>query len=186
MYGASDVPADFSDTESFRNLAASLPEGAVWVTSHLARAKGTARAIADAGHPTPEPIVEPGFGEQSFGAWQGRSYAELEAGRWAPEYHKFWVAPASYAPPGGESFLAVSERVRAGIERLTEAHRGRDIVVVAHGGTIRAALAYALDLDPDRALGFATENLSLTRIDHMDGPGLGGDWRVAFVNVRAK
>ena len=74
--------------------------------------------------------------------------------------------------------------MHAVIARLTEAHAGRDIVAVAHGGSIRAALALALDLDPDLALGFATENLSTTRIDHVDGPGLGGTWRVGFVNAR--
>ena len=50
------------------------------------------------------------------------------------------------------------------------------------GGTIRAALALALDLDPEAALAFTIENCSITRIDRIDGPGMGHGWRVARVN----
>ncbi len=185
IYGASDVPADVSDAEGFRALAARLPAGAVWVTSHLSRARDTAAAIVAAGLEAPEALVEPDLREQDFGAWQGRTYAELEADLRLLDNHKFWLSAADHRPPDGESFLEVLERVRAVIERMTEAHKGRDIVAVAHGGTIRAALAHALDLDPNRALGISTDNLSTTRIDHIEGPGLGGDWRIAFVNVRA-
>ena len=59
---------------------------------------------------------------------------------------------------------------------------GRDIIAVAHGGTIRAALALALDLDPEAALAFTIENCSITRIDRIDGPGMGHGWRVVRVN----
>ena len=57
-------------------------------------------------------------------------------------------------------------------------------MAVAHGGVIRAALAYTLEIDPDKALCLSVENLSTTRMDHIGGPGSGGDWRVVFVNVR--
>ena len=64
------------------------------------------------------------------------------------------------------------------IHRLVETYSGRDIIAVAHGGTIRAALALALDLDPEAALAFTIENCSITRIDRIDGPGMGHGWRV--------
>ena len=54
---------------------------------------------------------------------------------------------------------------------------------MAHGGSIRAALALALGLDAERALGFSIDNLSITRIDHVDGPAKGEAWRVAAVNL---
>ena len=53
----------------------------------------------------------------------------------------------------------------------------RDIVIVAHSGTIRAMLAIALRLEPDAALAFMIDPWSLTRIDRV-----AGDWRVNFVN----
>jgi broad specificity phosphatase PhoE len=181
VYGAGEVPCDTSDAESFRGLARLLPEGAVWVTSHLSRTRLTAAAIVDGGAVAPEPLVERDLGEQDFGDWQGLTHAAIEAAN--PDiYHKFWLAPARHAPPGGESFVDVIDRVRPVVERMTADHSGRDIVAVAHGGTIRAALAIALDVEPDRALTFCTENLSITRIDHVAGPGEGGDWRIVTVN----
>ncbi|MFP6743017.1 MAG: histidine phosphatase family protein [Alphaproteobacteria bacterium] len=185
IYGNDDVPCDTTDAESFRGLARLLPEDAIWVTSHLSRTKLTAAAIVDGGAVGPEPMVEQGLGEQGFGDWQGMTHAEVEAAN--PEiYHKFWLAPADHAPPGGESFVDVIDRVRTVVERMTVDHGGRDIIAVAHGGTIRAALAIALGVEADRALPFCTENLSITRIDHVDGPGAGGDWRIVTVNQPPK
>jgi broad specificity phosphatase PhoE len=70
------------------------------------------------------------------------------------------------------------------IERLNERFAGRDIIAVTHGGTIRAAIALALDLPPESALAFAVDNLSVTRLDHFpsDAGGRGHAWRVNFTN----
>lgn len=54
-----------------------------------------------------------------------------------------------------------------------------EVVLVVHSGTVRAALAIALDVAPDRVLGFVIDPLSLTRIDRLDA-----GWRVGFVNRR--
>ncbi len=186
IYGNSEVGCDVSDAAAFRALAARLPEGAVWLTSHLGRAVKTAAALAaalDGG--APERLVEPDLAEQDFGAWQGRTLAEVKnAGEAVHE--KFWLAAAHHAPPGGESFAAVVERVAGAVERLTRTHAGCDIVAVAHGGTIRAALALALAVDPSAALTFHVDTLSLTRIDHIADGGQGGGWRVVGVNLPAK
>ncbi len=184
MYGASDVPCDTSDRASFEALAQALPGDAIWVTSHLSRAKDTARAIHDAGLSGHDPHIEAAFGEQNFGDWQGKPYADLEYQVEAIQSHKFWFAVADFEPPNGERFIDVVDRVGAAIERWNQGHRGRDIVVVAHGGSIRAALVHALGLDPNRALGISTDNLAVTRLDHISGPGQGGDWRVAFINLK--
>jgi alpha-ribazole phosphatase len=183
MYGASDVPCDTANRPAFEALAQRLPEDAVWITSHLSRAKDTARAIHDAGLAGHDPHIEDSFGEQNFGDWQGKPYADLEYEVEAMQSHKFWFAVADFQPPNGERFIDVVDRVGAAIARWNEAHLGRDIVVVAHGGSIRAALVHALGLDPNRALGIATDNLAVTRMDHLSGPGQGGDWRIVFTNV---
>ena len=100
------------------------------------------------------------------------TYEELQQSR-AGDFHRFWHAPAHETPPGGESFVAVVERVSRAIHQLVESYPGEDIIVVAHGGTIRAALALALGLDPEASLAFTIENCSITRIDRLDGPGDG-------------
>ena len=188
IYGQSDLPCDCGDAAVFAGLAAELPAGAVWVTSNLIRTTQTAEAIlaADPGKfAGVEADALSELAEQHLGEWQGLDrkafYAERKAGT-----HAFWFAPADERPPGGESFTDLVQRVAPAIARLSAQHRGRDIVAVTHGGTIRAALGLALGLAPQAALAFSTDNCSLTRLDHLSaddgGPGL---WRVVAVNRRS-
>lgn len=183
IYGQSDALADTADEEVFAALARLLPTDAALVTSHLQRTTQTADAIAAAGLALPDAIVEPDLAEQSFGDWQGARREEVFAS--LDRRHPFWLAPADHRPPNGETFGEVMERVVRVIERLTVELRGRDILAVAHGGTIRAALGHALALVPDRALGFTIDNCSVTRIDHYILPEHEDTWYVARVNQRA-
>lgn len=181
VYGQSDIAADLSDRAPYQSLARFLPAGAVWVASHLRRTHQTAGAIGDAGLDVPELIVEPDLAEQDLGDWQGQPRDEVFA-RYG-EWHKLWVAPATTAAPGGESFADLIDRMVPAVERLVRDHRGRDIVIVAHGGTIRAALAHALGLAPATALAFTIDNLSLTRLDYIKPANREqGVWRVVSVN----
>ncbi len=181
IYGQRDLPADVSDAVAFAALDGCLPDQAFWVTSHLKRTHQTAAAIAEAGARAIAPAIEPDLAEQHFGEWQGRKRTQVyqEYG----QKHGLWLAPAEFTPPGGENFVAVIRRVTRAVERLTAENEGADIIAVAHGGTIRAALALALDTTAERALAFSTDNLSLTRIDHISAPDAGDAWRVVGVNL---
>jgi len=186
IYGQEDLESDCSDQSTFQNLAMILPSPAIWLVSHLRRTHQTAEAIRRmTDQPHSPPLITPELAEQHFGDWQGLTFAELEARR-DGAYHRFWLAPARERPPSGESFDDVVTRVDAAIRRLTEEHAGRDIIAVSHGGTIRAALAATLGIDPERALGFQIDNCSITRIDHIDGASEGSAWRVATVNQHPK
>ena len=187
IYGQSDLDCDCSDADIFATLARELPRDAVWVTSHLARTRQTAAAIlaaaADARYEGVEPLAIPDLAEQHLGAWQGMERKPFYAARKVGT-HTLWFGPANERPPGGESFVDLVERVRPVIERLNAQHRGRDIVAVTHGGTIKVAIALALGLDPQAALSFLVENCSLTRLDYLHPEGAAGFWRVAAVNHR--
>jgi alpha-ribazole phosphatase len=186
-YGQTDFPCDVADEVGFAELAKRLPKHAAWITSPLKRTHMTAAALVAAGLdgpatiPGPGVAIEPDLIEQHFGEWQGIRYDELAARR-GEAWHRFWLAPAHETPPGGESFVALMQRVHPAIAHLNERYAGRDVIAVTHGGTIRAALALALDLAPETALAFTIDNLSLTRIDHIPGPGVGHRWRVGGVN----
>jgi alpha-ribazole phosphatase len=177
-----------ADGAAFAALAAKLPRDAVWIASPLRRTHMTAAALVAAGADGPDPIpgpdiaIEPELIEQNFGDWQGVKYSELHARR-GEEWRGFWLAPADETPPGGESFSAVLRRAQPAILRLNEHYRGRDIVAVSHGGIIRTALALALGLAPANALGFAVDNLSLTRIEHSPQAGGVQGWGVVAVNL---
>jgi alpha-ribazole phosphatase len=179
IYGQHDIDADVSDVAVFRAVAGILPAGAAWLQSPLTRTRKTAAALR-AEHPAAgdPPVDEERLIEQHFGEWQGQVRAEILARQ--PEAHRrFWLAPAETRAPGGESFVDVVGRVRAALEDWSERLSGREVVAVMHGGSIRAALAVALDLDPARALAFHAETVSVTRIDRYAD----GGWGVGFVNA---
>jgi alpha-ribazole phosphatase len=165
-------------------LAARLPHAGAWITSGARRCRETAEALAGLQGEQPAIAIEPDLLEQDFGAWQGRTHAEIAAAE-PDAAARFWEDAAREAPPGGESFAGMLARVAAAIERIAAKHRARDLVLVAHAGTIRAALAHALGLDPAAALRFAIDPLSLTRLDRFPPPraGRAAAWRVACVNL---
>ncbi len=190
LYGQSDIKIIKSGASVYERLAPSLPSGALWLTSHLSRTRDTAAALRPhmeaLGHEPPEIIENPDIAEQNFGTWQGMNLVGIKA-HLGSGFNAFWQAPAEARPPGGESFAEVIARVASAVGRVSHDHAGRDIIAFAHGGSIRAALAVALDLTPGRALVFQIRNLSLTRIDHLvPGPdprsGSKHPWHVHQVN----
>ena len=126
------------------------------------------------------------FAEQDFGDGVGLTSEEVRK-EYGDAYKRFWLSPVSERPPNGESFQDLLARTRASIKTLTEQFAGRDIVCVAHGGTIRAALAIALGIDPAKTIPFAIDNLSTTMIDWLHPePGFEGGWQVRCTNVPAR
>lgn len=75
------------------------------------------------------------------GRWRGAVLGGLDAGELA-----IWLTDASAAPHGGETVVALVERVRTWLDSLTS-QRGR-LVAVTHPAVIRAAVLVALDAPP--------------------------------------
>src|SRR4029453_18596439 len=90
--------------------------------------------------PGPPLTVHSGLTEVDFGEWEGLTFDEAAAGH--PDLHRRWLADSSLPTPGGESFDAVHERVRAA------RHGGATIVVVSHVVPIKTLLRMALDAGP--------------------------------------
>ncbi|GBQ63130.1 phosphoglycerate mutase [Ameyamaea chiangmaiensis NBRC 103196] len=180
VYGTEDVPlcpeSLVAQRPMYEALARRLPQAAPWFVSPLSRTAQTARAIQQAGYGARDWTVEPGIMEQALGAWQGLEHAELPHRLTLPA-HVFWSTSASERPPGGESMLDVCARVGEALDRLADAHDGQDMVVVSHGGAIRAALAHALRIHAETALHFSIQNLSLTILERLPEA-----WRVVTVN----
>jgi alpha-ribazole phosphatase len=186
IYGQRDLACDCADAEIFGILARELPRDAVWLTSNLQRTKQTAAAILAAAPQRFQgikPLEVRTLAEQHLGEWQGQERKAFYAARKIGT-HTLWFAPADERPRGGESFADLVARVVPAIEAASAEFLGRDIVAVTHGGTIRAALALALNLSPQTALSFAIDNCSLTRLDLLHPPGIAGLWRVGAVNHR--
>ena len=72
-------------------------------------------------------------------------------------------------------------RACSAIARITREQAGRDVIAVAHGGTIRAAVGLALGSQPEKGLAFDIDNCSVTRLDHI-ASGSETVWRLPMVN----
>lgn len=182
IYGQRDLDCDCTDGRIFAALARELPREAVWVTSQLKRATQTAAAIHAAMGESHAAVVVPELAEQNLGDWQGLDRQKFLASR-VPR-RPFWFAAANERAPGGESFDDLVGRAAGAIKRLTAQFAGRTIVAVAHGGTIKAALALALRVETEAALAFAIDNCSITRMDHFMAEIGPYEWRVHAVNHR--
>ena len=180
LYGTMDVPlcaeSLVAQADSYRLLANTLPRAAQWIVTPLSRTHRTADAIFAAGYTARETTIEPGMMEQNLGEWQGLPHADLPP-RLRQPAHAFWPLSGQERPPGGESMADVILRVGATLERLAVRHLGDDVVIVSHGGAIRAAVAHALSIAADTALHLSVQNLSLTRLERHARA-----WRVVCIN----
>lgn len=172
MIGWTDLPADLSDRAALARIAARLPQAPV-VSSDLLRAVTTADAVQGARPRLPH---DADLREMHFGAWEGRTHAEIEAED-AAHARALWENPGDIAPPGGESWNAFSARACAAADRLIRAHGPGPLIVVAHFGVILAQLQRARGIDAVRAFAQPIDNLSVTRLRKTPG-----GWAVIEVN----
>ena len=180
LYGTMDVPLCpdtlVAQVPMYRTLAARLPRPARWFATPLSRTVLTAQALFRAGYPEQTLTIEPDLVEQHLGEWQGLPHAELPEKLSLPA-HTFWPLGGEEVPPGGESMAEVIVRVGAAMERLAAQYPDQDVVIVSHGGAIRAAVAHALGIGADTALHLSVQNISLTRLERHPKA-----WRVISLN----
>lgn len=137
------------------------------VTSDLRRAVETAALLVEDARPDPR------WRECAMGDWTGRSAAELYA---EPGGHFTAWREGRADPPGGESWDEVCARV-ADAARDLRASGAERVLVVTHGGPVRAACATLAGLAPDHLV--PVGNASITVIELVHGGG-----RLAAFGVR--
>ncbi len=130
-------------------VAALAPD--VAVTSDLKRAFETALILG-----LDEPRAEPGLREIDVGEWTGQPIASIEADD--PEGYLGWRA-GSYTPPKGEAWADFSVRTNE-CERLALGAADR-LLVVCHGGVIRAILESMIGLAPRQIIPVGPASLTI-------------------------
>lgn len=128
------------------------------VSSPLQRCAAFARELGDALKLSVQ--FEKGLQELHFGAWEGRSAAELMETD-ADALGQFWADPYGFTPPQGEPVAAFSARVLASVTRLQQAHSGERVLVVCHGGVMKLLLAQARGLPREQLLQVTVVNGAL-------------------------
>ncbi|MES2975119.1 MAG: histidine phosphatase family protein [Pseudomonadota bacterium] len=136
IQGHLDIPLNDTGRRQARRLGLALSSGppldAIY-TSDLSRAHETARA---AGEATGAPVIlETRLRERRFGAFEGRTFADIEVE--LPEQSLRWrKRDPDFAPEGGESLIQLRERVVGAATELAARHAGGHIALVAHGGVL--------------------------------------------------
>lgn len=135
IQGHIDIPLNETGRWQAGRLAQALatePIHAIY-SSDLQRAYDTARAISSAGD---RPLRQhTGLRERCFGAFEGKTWAELET-HW-PEASRSWrQREPHWAPEGGESLVQLRQRIAQTLNELAAQHPGEQIVLVAHGGVM--------------------------------------------------
>ena len=111
---------------------------AAW-SSDLVRARETAEVIL-ARLPGLGLGLDEALREANFGLWEGLTYGEFRAA--APEAAAQWIeAPEEVEAPGGESLVQMRARVVAFARELLDRHPGSTVLLITHGGPIRALVA---------------------------------------------
>jgi uncharacterized phosphatase len=131
IQGRTDVPLNDTGREQARRTAELLARRS-WdavLTSPLARARETAQIIA-ARLGLGEPEEVPALVERNYGAAEGLDFAQIDA-----RY------PEGTEVPGREPRSEVARRVMPELRRIAEQHPGAALVLVSHGGAIRAVLS---------------------------------------------
>lgn len=172
LAGRRDVPADITDDVAMAALRKHMGVVDRVIASPALRCRQTAQALwADT-----EPRLDQRLWEQDFGLWEGLPFAEIPDQGALPSEQL-----ALLAPPEGESFADLCARVAPALEQIA-ALPGRS-AIVAHAGTIRAALAMALGTSGGTigpALAFSIDPLSITRLIPC-----GTQWAIGCVNQKA-
>jgi len=157
---SADEPLDArgrAEAEAARTRLA-LPTGATVFSSPAACARETAAALGLAA------MSVDALADMNYGDWGGKRLADIAAQ--APRELAAWTREPDAAPPGGESFGQLVQRVGAWLEApepneaasnaAQEAHEtasnasahARAIVAITHAPLLRAAIVYALGASP--------------------------------------
>lgn len=131
------------------------------ITSPLQRCQNFSRdKAAEWGVPI---SVEDGYREMHFGDWEGRELSEV----WLSDKEAvklFYSDPENHAPPQGESALLVRDRLAVAWNAMMENHRGKNLLLVQHGGTIRVLLTWLLKMPLAGIIQFNIPYAGLCRI----------------------
>lgn len=73
--------------------------------------------------------------------WQGMLHDEIEA-KQSNQFNAYWYAPEKFVPGEKESFEMLIKRGSDALKAIIDKHRGKDVLIVSHGVTLKAILSY--------------------------------------------
>lgn len=125
-------------------------------TSSLQRAQNTLRlALKSANHPEIPETRNEALNERMYGDLQGLNKADTAA-KYGDEQVLIWRRSFDIAPPGGESLKDTADRVIPYFEAeiAPKLRAGKNIIIAAHGNSLRALVMFLEKMTPDEILKF--------------------------------
>ena len=168
LYGRTDADCDEIEQPLKDRLSQILTDCQALYSSPAIRCVKTCEAV----FPGRRPQRIEAFWEQSFGDWDGLAFEDV------PD-----IGPlqgddlVQFAPPNGESFADLCDRVQPALIRLLDAEQADSTAVFVHAGVIRACLSLAFD-SSSAALRCEIDPLSVTRLRALPD----GQFSVVWVN----
>ncbi|WP_316182762.1 histidine phosphatase family protein [Bradyrhizobium sp. SZCCHNRI1009] len=139
--GRTDPPLSESGWDQFRRQTQSR----IWrsvVSSPLARARAAAEDYA---RQTGCALnIDADWSEFDFGRWDGRSRRDIAAESGGEGLLDAFHADPTVRAPGGESWVDLRARVTRATDRILAKSESAPVLVVTHGGAMRAALSHLL------------------------------------------
>ena len=163
--GHADPPLNASGEAQIRSLAERLKGCPIDVAyaSDLQRAHESARIIV-CQREIPH-CCDSRLRERSFGKWEGLTRQEV--GREYPDSYEQWKQyPARHVPPDGESLEDLHIRVNAFLRFLVVHHGCGNVLIVAHGGSLRGLVCAALGAPVSSHRSMRVNNGSLSILAH--------------------
>lgn len=124
--------------------------------SDLKRAQNTLKiSLEAAGHKPLTPIYNKALNERMYGDLQGLNKADTAA-KYGDEQVKIWRRSYDIAPPNGESLKDTAARVIPYFESeiIPKLKAGKNVVIAAHGNSLRALIMYLEKMTPAQILEF--------------------------------
>lgn len=164
MQGHTEIPLNAMGKRQAKKIAQHLKHFGVDIlySSPLTRAHQTAVVIHKY-HPIIPLLTSDALKERAFGELEGKTYEEI----WQtyPEllFEQSWNYPALKIP-GGERLADVYNRVQKFLDEVLRKDKGKTIVVVSHGVTIRCMICSLLQLPLEQGVFLDLENTSFSLI----------------------
>ncbi|MGZ4037082.1 MAG: 2,3-bisphosphoglycerate-dependent phosphoglycerate mutase, partial [Bacteroidia bacterium] len=124
--------------------------------SALKRAQNTLSIALDAAKHKPlTAIYDQALNERMYGDLQGLNKADTVA-KFGEEQVKIWRRSYDIAPPKGESLKDTAARVIPYFEKeiAPKLKQGKNVVIAAHGNSLRALIMYLEKMTPEQILEF--------------------------------
>ncbi len=130
--------------------------------SDLIRAWEMARILARPHHLNVIPCIA--FREINFGLWEGLTVEEIKK-EYQELLRQWWRGPLETRVPQGETLNEVVNRVNKLVKEIIDKHATQQIIIVSHGGPIRAIVGAVLGMDLNQYWRLRLDNGCLTIID---------------------